>query len=134
MCHRFSLQYSIKFNCSKFQLVIHKCKNSKFDLLPIHLKIGDIDITPQENAIHLGHVIGESACKTMIGNAVNDLYIRTNILLSKFSHCQTSVRYTLFRTYCMSIYGSNIWNLSSPDCERFYVAWRKCVKRVLSHP
>ena len=31
----------------------------------------------------------------------------------------------------MNVYGSSLWELSCQKCERFYVAWRKCVRRIL---
>ena len=30
----------------------------------------------------------------------------------------------------MSVYGSSLWNFSSKECDKFYVAWRKCIRRL----
>ena len=33
--------------------------------------------------------------------------------------------YSLFKSYCMPLYGSLLWDLGSPAVNIFYVAWRK---------
>ena len=30
----------------------------------------------------------------------------------------------------MSVYGSQLWDFSAPQCERFYTAWREAVRRL----
>ena len=40
------------------------------------------------------------------------------------------MKYHLFKTFCMSVYGSQLWDFSAPQCERFYTAWRKAVRRL----
>ena len=32
----------------------------------------------------------------------------------------------------MSVYGSSLWNFSDIACEKFYVAWRKCIRRLFN--
>ena len=62
---------------------------------------------------------------------INELYIRTNCLLSDFSFSECSTLYHLFNTYCMNIYGSPPWKYYDKNLlEAFYVAWRKSLRRV----
>ena len=42
-------------------------------------------------------------------NAVNYLNCRLNNLLADFSHCDSKTLSVLFGTYCMNVYGSQIW-------------------------
>lgn len=37
------------------------------------------------------------------------LYVRGNVLVSKFKRCDTDVKVRLFKTYCTSFYGCNLW-------------------------
>lgn len=131
----FSETHFIKFNSSKFQLVIHECKKSRIDK-NIVLNFDGNAITPQHNAVHLGHIIGGQDCQEQrVMAAIGDLYKRTNLLMSRFSFCSTFIRYKLFNTHCMSLYGSNLWDITSKHFEMFNTAWRKCVRRVLGlHP
>ena len=67
------------------------------------------------------------------------MYARTNFVLTKFGSCNSDVRNFLFRryffrTYCTSFYGSPLWSLSGSHIQRFYCAWRKCVRRVWNVP
>ena len=61
------------------------------------------------------------------------LFEPRDYVMSKFG-CSSDVRNFLLRTYCTSYYGSALWNLSAAYIERFYVAWRKCVRRVCGVP
>ena len=62
---------------------------------------------------------------------VNELYMRTNCLLSDFSFSECSTLSHLFNTYYMNIYGSPLWKYYDKNLlEVFYVAWRKSLRRV----
>ena len=56
------------------------------------------------------------------------------MIMSHFSCCDYKVKYTLFKTYCMPLYGSPLWNFTSAHISRFYTAWRKCIRRILGVP
>ena len=43
-------------------------------------------------------------------NAVNDLNCKLNNLLGDFSHCYSSTLSVLFQSYCMNVYGCQIWS------------------------
>ena len=58
---------------------------------------------------HLGNTISIKSDKIILDNAVNDLYMRTNCLLSDFSFSECSTLSHLFNTYCMNMYGSPLW-------------------------
>ena len=55
-------------------------------------------------------------------NAVNDLNCRLNNLLADFSHCDSKTLSVLLRTYCMNVYGSQIWAFNKTYMNKFYVA------------
>ena len=40
---------------------------------------------------------------------VRSIYCRGNILIKKFRHCSDDVKIKLFKSYCSSFYGSNLW-------------------------
>ena len=53
-------------------------------------------------------------------NAVNNIY---NNLMADFSYAESTTLSLLYNTFCMNVYGSQLWRLN--NVERFYVAWRK---------
>ena len=70
-------------------------------------------------------------CTDVLCTNINDLYMRTNCLLSDFSFSECSTLSHLFNTYCMNIYGSPLWKYYDKKLlELFYVAWRKSLRRV----
>ena len=84
--------------------------------------------------VHLGHYVGRDCINEVVNRAVNDLYRRTNVLLSKFGHCDSTTIYRLFKSFCMSVYGSSLWHFDHSSVDRFFCAWRKCVRRIFRVP
>ena len=62
-----------------------------------------------KKCIHLGNKLCPTNKHVLIDNAVNDLNCRLNNLLTDFAHCSSSTLSALFKTYCIHIYGSQIW-------------------------
>ncbi len=54
--------------------------------------------------------------------------------MSHFSYVHHDIRYMLFKTYCMSLYGCTLWDYDSREVQRFYTAWRKCIRRLMGLP
>ena len=82
---------------------------------------------------HLGHVISTigKINEERIRHTANELYGKFNLMMAQFSNAQFNVKYCLFKSFCMSMYGSNLWDLSSKDMSIIFVAWRKCIRRLL---
>ena len=63
---------------------------------------------------------------------VCDLYQRSNNVISDFNACDNVTLDALHQTYCMHMYGCELWNL---NCTYMYVtkfitAWRKIKRRI----
>ena len=58
---------------------------------------------------HLGNEIRMNRMNVVINNATNDLHCRLNSLLADFFHCDSVILSTFFKTYCMNLYGSQMW-------------------------
>ena len=79
--------------------------------------------------------LGNILCNIIIDHAVNDLYIRTNCLLADFSFTNINTLSRFFNTYCTNIYGSPLWkHFDRKLLEPFYIARRKCIRRVRKIP
>ena len=42
--------------------------------------------------------------------------------------------YKLFKSFCMSLYGSVLWDFTSKVMDRFYTAWRKSIRYIIRLP
>ena len=69
-----------------------------------------------------------------INNATNDLHCRLNSLLADFSHCDSVTLSTLFKTYCMNLYGSQMWRYNDKNTRSFYTCCRKAIRRLYNIP
>ena len=54
--------------------------------------------------------------------------------MAQFSTVFPETRYKLFRSYCMAIYGSQLWDLSCRELDTFFTAWRKAIRFVWRIP
>ena len=129
ICESFSVKYDLKFNVSKSKLL---CFGQSPGKPVIHFQGEILSITDNEK--HLGHIIGTNSEEQSISNGISDMFYRLNVILREFKHCDVSLIYYLFKTYCMSVYGSVLWNFENIDIQRFFTAWRKAVRSIFNLP
>jgi len=55
---------------------------------------------------HLGHVMNNSLTDDDddINRAVRNLFMQTSVLMRRFGNCSLSVKWTLFKCYCLNMY------------------------------
>ena len=128
-CEIYADEHKILFNAIKSQL-LHFTKSSTSQDPQLFMNYGSI--IPYVNTCnYLGNTISIKSDKVILDNAVNDLYMRSNCLLSDFLFSECSTLPQLFNTYCMNIYSSPLWKYYDKNLlEVFYVAWRKSLRRV----
>ena len=88
-----------------------------------------------EQCVHLGTIIHYDITRKNIDSSksstVNDLFMRPNNLLADFSYTHSSTLSVLFKSYCMNVYGSQLWSYNDfRAVERFYTVWRKTIPRI----
>ena len=83
---------------------------------------------------HLGNILCTSDKHVMIDSAVKDLNCRLNNLLADFSHCNSDTLSTLFNSYCMNVYGCQLWKFNGKHINTFFTAWRKAIRRIWKIP
>ena len=57
-----------------------------------------------------------------------------NSLLADFSYCDSDTKFMLFISYCMNIYGSQIWKFYNNEVNIFYTAWQKAICQIYTLP
>lgn len=127
---QFSIEYDVKFNPSKCQHIVFG-KNGATDTC---LSLDGIKIELVSSSKHLGVLIGEDIENTQLTQSIADFTKRVNGVLAHFGTAFSDVKYKLFTTFCMSLYGCPLWDLSHKRIGRFCIAWRKSVRRLLSIP
>lgn len=99
-------------------------------------RIGGVQIEHVFSYTHLGHII-----TSRLDDADDILHRRSsyigqvNNVVCYFDSLSWTVKLGLHKSYCSSIFGCELWALDSVrDIEKFCVAWRKGLRRVLSLP
>ena len=126
-CEKFSEDYNILFNA----------RNSKVlcfgESVTINLSFQGNRI-PQVDCIkHLGNLVGSNAHfinKCQIESACHELYRKLNVLNNQFNYASEDVKFNLFKSHCLSLYGCQLWDFSSTAIEKVAVAWRKSVRHI----
>jgi hypothetical protein len=99
--------YDITFNPKKSKLM---CFNHANNIINPCIYVGNDKVQVVNEEKHLGNTLFTDIAKRDMIGTVRDLYMRTNILLSDFTHTDSVTLSQLFNTYCMNVYGSQLWD------------------------
>ena len=82
---------------------------------------------------YLGHIFKDDLTDDLdIDRQCRILYAQGNVLLRKFHMCSYSVKITLFRTYCSSLYTAHLWwRYKSGTIRKFRIAYHNILKLLL---
>ena len=128
ICERFGKEYNVLFNPEKYQLLHYSAdKNNIIN----GIKHNDLFIKCVTQAVHLGHPMSTVNNDLNITKGVDSFLISVNGVINTFKSAHTDVKYKLFKTYCMPLYGCVLWDLSSKSMKIFYTQWRKSVRKLL---
>ena len=131
ICYRFACDFDVTFNAQK---TIGICFNSKWPVLG-HAALNGVKIAWQDKVKHLGNVINarmtdDDDCKAKMGQFIGSV----NKLIANFKHLELALRVKLFKSFCSSFYGSQMWNFNCSSLLRVYTAWNKAVRVLLRIP
>ena len=84
---------------------------------------------------YLGHVIDKSLSDAKdIQRELRLLFVRTNVLKSRFIRCSTMVKLRLFQAYCLCFYDIALWtDYTAKHIADFVSAYNKCVKSFFGY-
>ena len=127
LCEDYALKHKIIFNASKSQLLYFPSNTARVPIdFMLKMKSGKV-IPYTDTCNYLGNTICSHNENVIIDNAITDVNMRLNNLLSEFLNCDRDTLSTLFRTYCMNIYGCQTWMYNSKYLDKFYTIWRKAI-------
>ena len=129
-CEEFANEYQIDFSPTKSKLI---CFNANIDHTP-HIILNGQPVSVVFKDKHLGNYISSFINDRHIIENTCDLYQRSNLLISQFRPYNSETLDRLHMTYCMHMYGCELWNLNEKDINQFKVAWRKIKRRIWKIP
>ena len=130
MCEVYAKSHNITFNPTKSKLL---CFNVSSEFVPpVYLNGQRVTVVDQD--LHLGNIISTDINDRCILTNVCDFYQRSNWLISDFRSCDSPSLDGLHMTYCMNMYGCELWNLNNKYVEKYKVAWRQVKRRIWRLP
>ena len=82
----------------------------------------------------LGFKISTDVLNRNIDATIQTFYKKCNVVRFDFSMLSSDIKSKLLSTYCMDLYGSQLWNYGTGYPEIFYIAWRKVKRLILKLP
>ena len=131
ICSFFGNSNHITFNCKKTVCIKFGGKTHDYE----HLTLNGNDIEWVSEIKHLGNNLNISR------NDELDCQIKTshfigyvNKLIVNFGHLRGNVLNKLFKLFCCSFYGSQMWRLGSVYFNKVCTAWNIAVRKVCNLP
>lgn len=138
ICDNYAKDYSISFNAGKSKCLVVLPSNRRLlsDLVrQCTFYIGDNPIEYVNSFEHLGHIItNQLVDNDDIIKRRNTFIGQVNNVLCFFSKLKSCIIYKLFQSYCMSLYGCELWLLNNMHIDDLCVSWRKSLRRVWRLP
>ena len=126
-CKDYCDKYDIKLNPDKSNLLAYNSNVSGIYLDSVYIQCSAMEK-------HLGNLIGPNAGDKNMKCKLNEIYVHTNHIHNVFGKASYRVKYQLFKSYCLPLYGSVLWDYSHPSIEKLYLTWRKCVRKLINVP
>ena len=107
-CVEFAAKHNIVFNCRKTKAMYFPCKF--FKTTDHNLTVNDQRVELVNSIKYLGFTISSVLSdKLDITARVRSTYCIANMLRTRFFKCSVNAKNILFRYFCSSIYGINLW-------------------------
>eukprot|EP00914_Ancora_sagittata_P031964 GHVO01064759.1.p1 GENE.GHVO01064759.1~~GHVO01064759.1.p1 ORF type:complete len:215 (+),score=5.59 GHVO01064759.1:637-1281(+) len=123
ICSRYASDYEVIFNSTKSKVIV--INNGGRTVAPIRFMGGNIKIVLNDK--HLGIILGNVTQQQRVSKLTNEIMSKTNMLKYHFKNLPIDPLYTLFRSHCMPLYGSQLIDLSHASVNRLYITWRKSI-------
>ena len=129
ICEDFGVEFNLTFNPNKSSLLIFNPPGE--EVVDRSIMFLGKSIPRNSNEKHLGHVLSTSVNSVNFMDIINDMRVRTTVILKEFGHLNTWAKVNLFKSQCMSLYGCELWDLRDKNFKKICCEWRKCARLIL---
>ena len=112
ICDDFGRDYQVLFNPNKYQLLHYSTSRKVIE-----------NIVHNNQVIECKALAGPCAKTNVIQDGIDRFTTALNGIIASFHDAFTDVKYKLFKSYCMPLYGCVLWDFESNFISRFYVTW-----------
>ena len=132
-CENFVTIRGLKFNPSKTQLICFSSFPSSSCSACFYFCGQQLPFL--DTVSHLGHLLHHNLSDVQdINFKLHEMVRKANCLFATFPRVGPHILTCLFQSYCLSLYGSSLWSLSSPALQNIEVAFNKILHRIWSLP
>ena len=135
VCFECGSDLDILFNETKCKIMVFKSKSYRKCNIPIFY-MGQHALKICASYKYLGHFICDTCSdKLDILRQCQSIYAKGNSLIRTFYKCSDSVKATLFKAYCSSLYTNYLWcNYTQSTHRKIAVAYHSVFKKLLDYP
>ena len=130
------LKFSTNVNPEKSKtkcLIFSKKRKDRMNVTPIKLNGDNLPWVGEVK--HLGNLLeSDNSMRRDIAIKRGQFIGKVNSLSQEFFFVKPGIFMQVLNTFCASFYGSGLWDLFSPDCERLYAAWNVAVRHAWGVP
>ena len=131
-CEEYAKEFSVKYNVEK-TLCIKFTKGD--DEMKRDIFLNGKKLKWVKKVKHLGILLKNDTKDTdEIMEKKNDFVSRINMLLTKFYMGDVNTRKTLFKSFCTSMYGCVLWDVTSKAFMNFKTSYNNGIRRILNLP
>ena len=136
ICDIFAADFDVMFNATKSKCIFFDCSRRHLCCPLPSFYIGNNEIEYVDSWPHLGHILSKNGKHDNddISRCYVSLVKKINEVICYFGNLNAPTKLKLLYSFCSSLYGAELWDLSSCDFECINVAWRKALKRIWRLP
>ena len=132
-CEDFAVSHGLRFNASKTQLI--RFSHSLSSSCHVCIQFCGQQLSFIDTVTHLGHLLNYNLSDAPdINHKLRDMVRKANYVLVTFPSVGPLILTRLFQSYCLSLYGSCLWSLSSPTLHSIEVAFNKILRKIWNLP
>ena len=129
ICNNYAKSHGLLFNTEKTQLICFRY--SKSYTCTDRIFFNDTLLNFTNNVTHLGHLLSFNVKdESDIIRATKDLIRKANYVLCTFRTILPSILCFLIKTYCLYLYGCELWCLNSKSLNTLQVSINKVLRRI----
>ena len=99
------------------------------------IEFNGVHLNFSEIILHLHHLISfDLSDQKDIFRIIKSINWKANLIMNTFRFSDPFVLTYLFKTYCLSLYGSNLWSLSSNTLKHLQVSINKILRKIWNLP
>ena len=130
ICAKFAINFDLIFNTEKSFYMVFGPGDPQYP--PI--RVNGVLLYQVKKVKYLGNYVTSDTTNGLLENLTADFISRSNTIGSQFSKAMPSIKYMLFKTFSLSLYGCTLLDFSHYSINSFYVAWRKSIRRLHALP